>query len=106
MQKECEDEKGSKTEDKPTFKGLFMITTIQPSNIYKKILAQCAYKTLDRSTCHFLNAFNTVEKHNLFDCKSTLSIKLLSQMAVEGRVQSTQNLAYKNKFIRKLRMQQ
>ena len=84
MQKECDELE--KVEEKPTFKGLFMITTIQPSNIYKKILAQCAYKTLDRSTCHFLNAYNTVEKNNLFDCKSTLSIKLLSQMAIDGRI--------------------
>ncbi len=54
--------------------GVFTVTTIQPTNIYKKILAQCKDKSLDREACHFLSAFYLVDKYKLFDCKPVQSI--------------------------------
>jgi predicted transcriptional regulator len=60
-------------------RGFFTIMCIQPTNIYKKIMAQSSDKTLDRQTCHMLNAYFSVKNHKLFDCKTSISIKVLPQ---------------------------
>ena len=60
-------------------RGMFTITTIQPTNTYKKIVNQCSDKILQRDNCNMLNSYFVVSKHNLFDCKSAISIKLLPQ---------------------------
>ena len=73
--------KSSQSTDDQGFqmKGIFLCTTIQPTNVYKKFLTQVADKELDRFACNMLNSYHIVNKHNLFDCKSAITIKLLPQ---------------------------
>ena len=72
-----------------------MVTTIQPTNVYKKLLANCCDKNLDLETCNFLNAFYTVDKHKLFDCRAAVSIKLQAQV----------DIARRNELIQKMKQQ-
>jgi|APSaa5957512535_1039671.scaffolds.fasta_scaffold32468_2 hypothetical protein len=59
-------------------KSMFTVIAIQPQNIYKKILNQCNDKILERDTCNFLNAYYVVQKHSLFECKTSITIKLIA----------------------------
>ena len=65
--------------DNKPMRGFFMITTIQPQNTYKKLMNACSDKLLIRDNCNMLNSYFTVVKHDLFDCKTAVSIKLLPQ---------------------------
>jgi hypothetical protein len=76
-----------------------MVTTIQPTNIYKNLLAQCCDKTLDRDTCNFLNAYFTVDKHKLFDCRSTVSIKLGAQKDILRRASQVQKMGQQIRYL-------
>ena len=84
-----------------------MVTTIQPTNIYKKLLANCCDKNLDRDTCNFLNAYYTVDKHKLFDCKSVASIKLQAQVDIARRNEilekMKQQIVYIKNYIERLK---
>ena len=71
---ECQNDRQPEPQKKGGFQ--FTITTIQPTNIYKRILAQCCDKDLDRNNCNLLNSFYTIDKHHLFDSKTMLSIRL------------------------------
>jgi hypothetical protein len=61
-------------------RGFFTMTTIQPTNTFKKlIMSQCQNMELTQANCHMLNSYYLVMKHDLFDFKTAVSIKLLPQ---------------------------
>lgn len=55
------------------------ITTISPSNHYKKILAATKEKVLDNSSCNWLQAFYQIKKYKLFYLKTASSMKLIPE---------------------------
>ena len=59
------DSPGRKKEHKQCasgFKYSLTITTIQPVNIYKKVLQQCQGQSLDKTNCNMLNAYFMIKK--------------------------------------------
>ena len=68
------------------FKYSLTITTIQPVNIYKKVLQQCSGQSLDKTNCNILNAYFMIKKYNnLFDCATDVSISLLQRQNIQKR---------------------
>lgn len=79
------------------FKYSLTITTIQPVNIYKKVLQQCQGQPLDKTNCNMLNAYFMIKKYsNLFDCSTDVSIQLYARLSIQKR---------KNDVLIRLRMQ-
>ena len=90
MRAEASKNSAAEVSHRNSISGIFTVTTIQPTNIYKKIVTQCKDQILQRDNCHFLNSFYIVNKYKLFDCKAVQSILMsdhpLRQEAITRQV--------------------